>query len=59
MEFVRTRQRNEALDLMCYNLGAFRSLNANMPVIQKRLEEVRKVDKPRIKSNRRNWATQS
>ena len=58
MEFVRTRQRNEALDLMCYNLGAFRSLNANMPVIQKRLEEVRKVDKPRIKSNRRNWATQ-
>ena len=58
MEFVRTRQRNEALDLMTYNLAAFRSLNANMPVIQKRLEEVRKVDKPKINTNRRNWATQ-
>jgi phage terminase large subunit GpA-like protein len=60
MEFKRLRPRNEALDLMVYNLAAFRSLNANMSVIQKKLSEVRKTEpknqfKPRPKSWATNW----
>jgi len=58
MEFKRLRPRNEALDLMVYNLAAFRSLNANMSVIQKKLSEVRKTE-PKKQFNQRpkSWAT--
>tara|TARA_R100000655_G_scaffold22079_1_gene44891 strand:+ start:1962 stop:3608 length:1647 start_codon:yes stop_codon:yes gene_type:complete len=58
MEFKKMRPRNEALDLMTYNLGAFRSLNANMPLIQKKLEDIRKVKEPKTRPPRnKNWAT--
>ena len=58
MEFKKMRPRNEALDLMTYNLGAFRSLNANMPLIQKKLGEMRKEKEPKQRPKRqRNWAT--
>ena len=58
MEFKKMRARNEALDLMTYNLGAFRSLNANMAVIQKKLGEMRKVKEPKKQRSRhRSWAT--
>ena len=58
MEFKQTRPRNEALDLMVYNLAAFRSLNANMPVIQKKLEDIRKTDpKKRTQARAKSWAT--
>ena len=58
MEFKQLRQRNEALDLMVYNLAAFRSLNANMSVIQKKLSEVRKSEpKKRPQTRAKNWAT--
>jgi len=43
-EFKQLRPRNEALDLMVYNLAAFSSLNANMPLVQKNLEDVRKPE---------------
>ena len=58
MEFKRLRPRNEALDLMVYNLAAFRSLNANMSIIQKKLSEVRKTE-PKKQFNQRpkSWAT--
>jgi phage terminase large subunit GpA-like protein len=58
MEFKRLRPRNEALDLMVYNLAAFRSLNANMNIIQKKLSEVRKTEpKKQFKSRPKSWAT--
>ncbi len=58
MEFKRLRPRNEALDLMVYNLAAFRSLNANMSIIQKKLSEVRKTEpKKQYKSRPKSWAT--
>jgi phage terminase large subunit GpA-like protein len=58
MEFKRLRPRNEALDLMTYNLAAFRSLNANMSIIQKKLSEVRKSEpKKQFKSRPKSWAT--
>ena len=58
MEFKQMRPRNEALDLMVYNLAAFRSLNANMSVIQKKLEDIRKVTpKKRPQPRAKNWAT--
>jgi phage terminase large subunit GpA-like protein len=58
MEFKRLRPRNEALDLMVYNLAAFRSLNANMSIIQKKLSEVRKTEpKKQIKTRSKSWAT--
>ena len=58
MEFKQLRQRNEALDLMVYNLAAFRSLNANMSVIQKKLSEVRKSEPKKQKQPRsKTWAT--
>ena len=58
MEFKQMRPRNEALDLMVYNLAAFRSLNANMSVIQKKLEDIRKVTpKKRPQTRAKNWAT--
>ena len=58
MEFKQLRQRNEALDLMVYNLAAFRSLNANMSVIQKKLEDIRKtVPKKRLQPRAKSWAT--
>ena len=58
MEFKRLRPRNEALDLMVYNLAAFRSLNANMSVIQKKLSEVRKTEpKNQFKQRPKSWAT--
>ena len=58
MEFKQMRPRNEALDLMVYNLAAFRSLNANMTVIQKKLEDIRKVaPKKRKQTRAKNWAT--
>jgi phage terminase large subunit GpA-like protein len=58
MEFKQMRPRNEALDLMVYNLAAFRSLNANMSVIQKKLEDIRKVaPKKRPQPRAKNWAT--
>ena len=58
MEFKQLRPRNEALDLMVYNLAAFRSLNANMSVIQKKLSEVRKSEpKKRPQTRAKNWAT--
>ncbi len=58
MEFKRLRPRNEALDLMVYNLAAFRSLNANMSIIQKKLSEVRKSEpKKRLQQRPRSWAT--
>ena len=59
MEFKRLRPRNEALDLMVYNLAAFRSLNANFTMIQKRLGEVReKSTEPRGRKGTRNFITQ-
>ena len=59
MEFKRLRPRNEALDLMVYNLAAFRSLNANFTMIQKRLGEVReKATEPRGRKGTRNFITQ-
>ena len=58
MEFKRLRPRNEALDLMVYNLAAFRSLNANMGIIQKKLSEVRKSEqKNQFKQRPKTWAT--
>ena len=58
MEFKRLRPRNEALDLMVYNLAAFRSLNANMGIIQKKLSEVRKTEpKNQFKQRPKTWAT--
>ena len=58
LEFKKMRPRNEALDLMVYNLGAFRSLNANMPLIQKRLGEVRRETKETKQRHKRpSWAT--
>ena len=53
MEFKRLRPRNEALDLMVYNLAAFRSLNANFQMIQKRLDTIRETEprKARIQKN--------
>ena len=58
MEFKRLRPRNEALDLMVYNLAAFRSLNANMSIIQKKLSEVRKTEpKKQFKTRPKSWAT--
>jgi len=58
MEFKRLRPRNEALDLMVYNLAAFRSLNANMSIIQKKLSEVRKSEpKKQFKQRPKSWAT--
>jgi len=58
MEFKRLRPRNEALDLMVYNLAAFRSLNANMSIIQKKLSEVRKSEpKKQFKTRPKSWAT--
>ena len=58
MEFKRLRPRNEALDLMVYNLAAFRSLNANMEVIQKKLSEIRKTEpKKQFKQRPKSWAT--
>ena len=58
MEFKRLRPRNEALDLMVYNLAAFRSLNANMSIIQKKLSEVRKSEpKNQFKQRPKSWAT--
>jgi phage terminase large subunit GpA-like protein len=58
MEFKQLRQRNEALDLMVYNLAAFRSLNANMSIIQKKLEDIRKtVPKKRLQPRAKSWAT--
>ena len=55
-EFKRLRPRNEALDLMVYNLASFRSLNANMEMIQKRLETIREPE-TRKKRNQRNFVT--
>ena len=43
LEFKRIRPRNEALDLMVYNLAAFTSLNANMTRVQRNLSDVRKT----------------
>jgi phage terminase large subunit GpA-like protein len=58
MEFKQLRPRNEALDLMVYNLAAFRSLNANMAIIQKKLAEIRKSEPKRLQQKRpRSWAT--
>ena len=57
MEFKKVRSRNEALDLMTYNLGAFRSLNANMPLIQKKLSEVREKKEDHQKLRKSSWAT--
>jgi phage terminase large subunit GpA-like protein len=57
MEFKQLRPRNEALDLMVYNLAAFRSLNANMQIIQQKLAEIRKSEPKRLKQRPRSWAT--
>jgi phage terminase large subunit GpA-like protein len=57
MEFKQLRPRNEALDLMVYNLAAFRSLNANMAIIQKKLAEIRKSEPKRLQQRPRSWAT--
>ena len=57
MEFKQLRPRNEALDLMVYNLAAFRSLNANMQIIQKKLAEIRKSEPKRLQQRPRSWAT--
>ena len=57
MEFKRLRPRNEALDLMVYNLACFRSLNANFNMIQKRLDTVREK-KPEGRKFQRNFITQ-
>ncbi len=57
LEFKKVRSRNEALDLMTYNLGAFRSLNANMPLIQKKLSEVREKKEDHQKLRKTTWAT--
>ena len=57
-EFKRLRPRNEALDLMVYNLACFRSLNANMEMIQKRLETIREPSKKQTQPKRNfvtNW----
>ena len=59
MEFKRLRPRNEALDLMVYNLACFRSLNANFNMIQKRLDTVReKTPEQRHRKHQRNFITQ-
>ena len=55
-EFKRLRPRNEALDLMVYNLACFRSLNANMEIIQKKLETIREPE-TRNKTKKRNFVT--
>ena len=53
-EFKRIRPRNEALDLMVYNIGAFTSLNANMDLVQKNLSQVRKTES-RKSNPRKGW----
>ena len=59
MEFKRLRPRNEALDLMVYNLACFRSLNANFNMIQKRLDAVReKTPEHKQRKFQRNFITQ-
>ena len=59
MEFKRLRPRNEALDLMVYNLACFRSLNANFNMIQKRLDTVReKTPEQRHRKHQRNFITE-
>ena len=59
MEFKRLRPRNEALDLMVYNLACFRSLNANFNMIQKRLDTVReKTPEHKQRKFQRNFITQ-
>ena len=55
-EFKRLRPRNEALDLLVYNLACFRSLNANMEMIQKKLETIREPEN-RNKRTKRNFVT--
>ncbi len=56
-EFKKTRERNEALDLMVYNLGAFATLRADTRKVQKKLSEVRKDEKPKQPRRRRNWVS--
>ena len=53
-EFKKIRPRNESLDLMVYNIGAFTSLNANMKLVQKNLSEVRKTE-PKKSNYRKGW----
>ena len=56
LEFKRIRPRNEALDLMVYNLAAFTSLNANMTRVQRNLSEVRKTA-PRKSIRTSGWVS--
>ena len=56
-EFKKTRERNEALDLLIYNLAAFATLRADTRKIQKKLSEVRKEEKPKQSRRRRNWVS--
>lgn len=53
-EFKKIRPRNESLDLMVYNIGAFTSLNANMKLVQKNLKEIRKTE-PTKPKGRKGW----
>ena len=56
IEWVKTRSRNEALDLMVLNLAAFVFLNVNTEWVAQRLEDVRKTKSDRPK-RRRNWVS--
>lgn len=65
-EWVKTRNRNEALDLSVYNLAALYILNPVYTALESKLnpkepepepELRRSTQKRRVKPSRRNWAT--
>ena len=55
-EFKKIRTRNEALDLLVYNLAAFHTLNADTRKIAYKLSEVRR-EKPMQPRRRKNFVT--
>ena len=54
-EFVKTRARNEALDVRVYAMAALSLLNVNLPSLAKRMEAIKEKDidvKPNLVQNR-------
>ena len=54
IEWVKTRARNEALDLVVLGLACYTMLNVNEVRVARKLEEVRE-EKPGKVRRRRNW----